>query len=154
MSPTPEEPISVLLSDVTRLFWRRLEAALKGAGLDFTAGEARTLVNAARSPGLRQAALAERMRIEPMTLVGFLDRLEARGLVERSADPADRRAKLVRTTAAAAEMVERVLSVSAIVKAEVSAGLTPAEIEVLRDLLQRIRANLDILQDGPGACAA
>jgi MarR family transcriptional regulator for hemolysin len=154
MTVPAEEPISVLLSDVTRLFWRRLEGALKAAGLDFTAAEARTLVNVARHPGARQATLAERMRIEPMTLVGFLDRLAARGLVERGADPADRRAKLVRTTPAADDLVDRILAVSAVVKAEVTAGLAADEIDRLRDMLQRIRANLDLLQDGQGACAA
>ena len=52
---SPEESIAVILSDVTRLFWRRLECALKTAGYDFTAAEARTLVSIARLQGARQA---------------------------------------------------------------------------------------------------
>lgn len=149
-----EESIPVLLADVTRLFWRRLEAAYRRDGLDFTAGEARTLVNVSWAEGARQSVLAENMRIEPMTLVGFLDRLEARGLVARCPDPNDRRAKLVRTTPAAAEIVARILAIAAGVKAEVTAGMEPEELDRLRGTLQRIRANLDVIVPTRAGCAA
>ncbi|MBT9290798.1 MarR family winged helix-turn-helix transcriptional regulator [Prosthecodimorpha staleyi] len=149
-----EESIAVILSDVTRLFWRRLECALKAAGYDFTAAEARTLVSIARLEGARQAALAETMRIEPMTLVGFLDRLEARGLIRRLPDPADRRAKLIRTTPEAAPTVARLIEIGAAVKAEVTAGFAESEVDALRDLLRRIRTNLDGLGSDRGASAA
>ncbi|TPQ49671.1 MarR family transcriptional regulator [Prosthecomicrobium hirschii] len=151
---SPEESIAVILSDVTRLFWRRLECALKTAGYDFTAAEARTLVSIARLQGARQAALAETMRIEPMTLVGFLDRLESRGLIRRLPDPADRRAKLIRTTPEAAPTVARLIEIGAAVKAEVTAGLADSEVDALRDLLRRIRSNLDGLGNDRGASAA
>lgn len=149
-----DDSIAVLLSDVTRLFWRRLEAGLREAGLDFTAGEARTLVNVARQGGLRQSVLAERMRIEPMTLVGFLDRLESRGLVVRLPDPADRRAKLIAPTDAAAEPVAHIHAVAAAVKAEVTAGFAVSEVDVLREMLQRIRSNLDALALDRGSAAS
>jgi DNA-binding MarR family transcriptional regulator len=37
--------------------------------------------------------LAERMRCHPSNITGLIDRLEARGLVERCPDPRDRRVK-------------------------------------------------------------
>ena len=56
-----EESIPLLLSEVTRMFWRRLEGAMRADGLDFTAGEARALVHAFKAASLRQTSLAERM---------------------------------------------------------------------------------------------
>src|SRR5947209_16812086 len=47
---------------------------------------------------LAQAELAERMRVEPPTLAGILDRMERDGWVERRPAPGDRRRKLVRPT--------------------------------------------------------
>ncbi|MDR3493971.1 MAG: MarR family transcriptional regulator [Ancalomicrobiaceae bacterium] len=142
VAPETEESIPLLLSDVTRMFWRRLEGAMQRHGLDFTAGEARALVHAFKAASLRQTSLAERMCIEPMTLVGVIDRLEKRGLLERVACPRDRRAKLVKVTKDAEPVVERILVVAAGVKAEVSAGLSPEEVDTLLHLLARIRHNL------------
>jgi MarR family transcriptional regulator, transcriptional regulator for hemolysin len=136
------DSIPLLLSDVTRMFWRRLEAAMRADGLEFTAGEARALVQAHRAGSLRQAQLAERMCIEPMTLVGVLDRLEKRGLLVRTADPDDRRAKLVSLAEGAAPLVDRILAVALGVKGEVSADLDADEIETLRHLLARVRESL------------
>lgn len=45
-----------------------------------------------RQEGLNQAALAEQMGLQPISLARLLDRLQGQGLVERRADPADRRA--------------------------------------------------------------
>jgi DNA-binding MarR family transcriptional regulator len=49
--------------------------------------------------GSRLTWLAERAQVTKQTMSYLVDYLEARGYVERIADPADRRAKLVRMTA-------------------------------------------------------
>ena len=72
-----------------------LDRRVTEAGMGTHPGEGRMLVHAARVGAVRQNVLAERMGIEAMTLSGFLDRLEEKGLVTRSADPADRRARMV-----------------------------------------------------------
>jgi DNA-binding MarR family transcriptional regulator len=144
-SPSVEEPLGILFSDVTRLFWRRLEAAFHGAGLDFTSGEARVLITLADHfdpDGLRQNRLAECLHIEPMTLVGHLDRLAAKGMIERRPDAVDRRAKRVGTTPAGRDTVERLRAVSARVKAAMVAGFEVEEVHTLARLLPRLRANL------------
>src|SRR4029078_8894860 len=55
------EPITFLILDVARMIRQRFEDELGVAGLGITAGEARTLLWAGRSPGLRQTALAEKL---------------------------------------------------------------------------------------------
>ncbi len=45
-----------------------------------------------RQEGLNQAALAEQMDLQPISLARLLDRLQSQNLIERREDPADRRA--------------------------------------------------------------
>lgn len=134
--------IGFLTVDVARLLRRRFDHELDRAGLGITAGEARTLANASRFDGVRQNVLAELMGVEPMTLVSFLDRLEARGLIERVPDPSDRRAKLVQPTEAARPVLERILEIGTLVRARATVGMSPAQVEALRDTLAAMRASL------------
>jgi len=149
-------PLGFLLVDAARLYRAHFERAFDGSRLagspgDLTAGEARTLTHVRLHPGLRQSALAEKMSVEPMTLVGFLDRLEALGLVRRLADPRDRRAKIVELTEAAQPFLDRIADVATLVRGEALAGFSDAEREQLADMLARIRDNLARGRDDAGA---
>lgn len=135
-------PLGFILVDAARLYRARMDRAFTEAGLGITAGEARTLLHLNINPGLRQGALAERMSIEPMTMVGYLDRLESQGVIAREPDPSDRRAKIVRLTPDAAPLLERILAAAATAREEALDGVTPAERDALRHALQLIRANL------------
>ncbi|WP_342640663.1 MarR family winged helix-turn-helix transcriptional regulator [Rhodoligotrophos ferricapiens] len=138
----PTENIGFLIFEVARLMRRRTDQAFERAGLGLTSGEARTLAYAATFEGLRQTSLAELMSIEPMTLVGFLDKLEARGLVERLPDPDDRRAKLIRVTPNAGPIIERVMEIAAATRCSATQGMAPEAIEQLRQALKLMRSNL------------
>ncbi|MFG1479856.1 MarR family transcriptional regulator [Xanthobacter sp. V4C-4] len=137
-----DTPLGFLLVDAARLYRARIDRAFTHAGLGLTAGEARTLAYADLHPGLKQSALAVKMNVEPMTLVGFLDALETRGLVARETDPKDRRAKIVRLTPAAAPYLAAVQSAAAVARGDALAGFTADDQAVLRDLLVRIRDTL------------
>lgn len=136
------DTIGFLIVDVARLLRAEFDRRTGGAGLGLTPAEARTLSNVARTGPVRQSVLAERMGIEAMTLSACLDRLEARGLVERAPDPSDRRAKLVDITAAAGPVLDQIFAVSAEVRADMSAGIEAAKVEEFRRMLMTIRANL------------
>ena len=142
MTAAISEATGFLIADLARLFRQNFERMIALEGLELTAGEARTLLHASFGEGERQAMLAERMRIEPMTLTNFLDRLERRGLVVREPDPADRRAKRVRVTPAAEPLLERIRALAAAVRAQATSGLSAAEIEQLHRTLQVLRSNL------------
>jgi DNA-binding MarR family transcriptional regulator len=142
MKRSGSDSVGFLVGDVSRSFRRRFEAAIAAAGLEVTVGEARTLFHAAKAKGMRQGALAERMGIEPMSLVNLLDRLEVRGWVVRDPDPSDRRAKIVRVTDAAGPLVARLETVARGVRQQALAGFSETEIELLNRALQRMRVNL------------
>jgi len=137
-----DAPFGFLLIDSARLLRARFDQALENAQLGLTAGEARALVHIGMGEPSRQTALAARMGVEPMTLVGFLDRLETAGLVVREPDPSDRRAKLVRLTPQAQPLLERVVALLSGVREAAMSGFRPDEIELFKSMLARLRARL------------
>jgi len=142
LAATVEDPLGFVLVDVARLLRRRFEKALENAGLGLTVAEARTLAFVSRRPGLRQSTLAEELCVEPMTLVGFLDRLEAAGLVERIPDPADRRAKLIRLTPSAANIVRRIRAIGKAVREDAERGVDADVLESMRLTLLKMQDNI------------
>jgi len=131
-----------LITDITRLTRAEMDRRTSETGLGLTPGEGRTLTHAARAGAVRQNVLAERMAVEAMTLSAALDRLEARGLIERRPDPGDRRAKLVHLTAAGDEVLARIQPVGAGLRSDASKGIAPADWQRFLDTLKQVRANL------------
>lgn len=103
-----------------------------------TGAQARLLGLLSLEP-LPMRRLAQKLRCEPSNVTGIVDRLEGRGLVERRPDPNDRRVKLAAATAEG-RRVARSLRDSLDFAREPLAGLSTAERESLRDLLQRMLA--------------
>lgn len=136
------ESFGFLVTDLARLIRAEMDRRIDEADLSLTPGEVRALVHAARAGAVRQNVLAERMGIEAMTVTGYLDRLEGRGLIERRADPTDRRAKLVHLTDTASRLLEDILPVSVGIRADAIRGIEPADWMQFLHVLKRVRANL------------
>lgn len=155
---TSSNPLGFLLVDVARLFRQDFERAVVEAGLSLTPGEIRALLYVWRFEGSRQAVLAERMGVEPMTMSAYLDRLENRALIERNVDKNDRRAKVVNTTQAAADIFEEIRPIAAAMYERLVRGFNDEEREAVSQLLTRIRQNLtsdpQILADDPTVVAS
>jgi DNA-binding MarR family transcriptional regulator len=90
--------LSELLLHAARAQRRRWRELLEP--WDLTPSQARALRVLEDGDGTRISDLAEALRIAPRSATEVADGLEARGLVERAADPADRRAVRLRTTPA------------------------------------------------------
>jgi MarR family transcriptional regulator, transcriptional regulator for hemolysin len=110
-------------------------------GLGVTRAQWKVLFRLTRQPGLRQIELADMLDIEPITLSRIVDRLEEAGLVERAADPADRRAWRLHVTVRAQPLVEKLRRVADQMIAEAFAGIDPKHIEITREVLARVREN-------------
>ncbi|WP_338414970.1 MarR family transcriptional regulator [uncultured Sphaerotilus sp.] len=61
------------------------------------------------APGIDQRTLARTIGFDTSTIAGVIDRLEARGLMQRSASAQDRRVRLLTLTAAGQQLVENVV---------------------------------------------
>ncbi len=89
MNMPAQTDLLILLHDVARLI--RLEADKRARIHGITRAQWVMLLKLARHQGLSQKDLAEMIDVEPMTIARLTDRLTRRGLVERRADPRDRR---------------------------------------------------------------
>jgi DNA-binding MarR family transcriptional regulator len=143
--PSTTESLGFLVADVARMMRSAVQARLGDDPLTYA--QARALVYLSRQEGARQVDLAEQLEIQPITLARLVDHLAAAGLVERRADPIDRRAYRLYLTAAAAPRLAAILDVVAAVRADALGGLDADEAARLVDGLHRIRANLGAVRE-------
>jgi DNA-binding MarR family transcriptional regulator len=96
----------------------------------------------ARGEGLKQAELADRLDIAPISLTRQLDQLQREGLIERRSDPEDRRCYRVYLAAAARPALALLETLALSTRKRAFAGLSSADMQQLQALLSRIRENL------------
>jgi DNA-binding MarR family transcriptional regulator len=150
--PVDPDSLGFVITDVGRLLRAAVERRIAERGIAVTPGEARALIHASALNGGRQSLLAERLGVEPMTVSGYVDRLEQRGLVERRVDPADRRAKCVHVTDAADALLEEARAIAASVLAEVLLDVPEKDRPVVEKALKAMRGRLQaLLGCGAGA---
>ena len=96
------------------------------------------------SPSLSaQVDIARRLRIEGPTMTRMLDTLEKDGLVERLADPADRRTKQLRLTEAGEQALAAMFEIGDEMRDRLLDGMTPEKVEELNAMLCGLSARLD-----------
>jgi MarR family transcriptional regulator for hemolysin len=114
----------------------------RAAALGVTGAQWKVLFRLSRMPGLRQVELADMLDVEPITCSRIIDRLGDAGLVQRVADPADRRVWRLHLTDKAQPLVVKLRAIADQLIAEAFADLTPGQIEATQATLGKIRENL------------
>jgi MarR family transcriptional regulator, transcriptional regulator for hemolysin len=149
-----ERTFGWLMHDVQRLIRRNWARALTASGVGLSEPQARILANLLRQEeGLTQTQLAGELEMEKAPLGRLLDRMEEGGYIERRPDPDDRRARRVFLSAAGAEAIPSMLSVTQQVFAEAFEGVPEHKIDVMIDVLEALKANLSPLEAESGASA-
>jgi DNA-binding MarR family transcriptional regulator len=141
LDPSPRPPSllaqpSYLASQVSKYGRRRLVAALAEhelALIDFA-----VLTTLDDFGPCSQQRLADALDFDKSDLVGRIDRLEQRGLVTRSRDPADRRRNLVKPTRRGKALVTRLQPVAQRSQEGFLDALSGEERETLVALLRRV----------------
>jgi DNA-binding MarR family transcriptional regulator len=139
--PTRENSIGFLIHEVARLMRRRFEE--EASAHNFTLPQWRALAEIFRNPGIAQVGLAAALDVDQMTVSGIVSRLEKRGLIERTPDPNDSRAKLAKLTPAGLELVTEAKNVGRALYENVLAGISPADRDAMTANLRLIRDNLN-----------
>ena len=85
-----------------------------------------------------QQFLAGVIGIDPRNIVPILDSLEARGLVSRETDPADRRRRLIELTGVGLRIVAELSALGEQTERELLASVPQADQESLRRILRSV----------------
>ena len=99
--------------------------------------------------GLRMSALSRYLMVTGGNVTGLTDELEKDGLVQRDAEPGDRRSVRVALTPKGRKVFERMASEHEGWVVELFGGVAEADRHQLYDLLGRLRVQLSIRQDNP-----
>lgn len=149
-NPFDRDPL-ILLHDVARMLRTRFDQFARTRGL--TRAQAIILSRLSRQPGLSQNEMAAICEVEPISVGRLIDRLEARGLVERRADPSDRRIRRLHLLPAAEPLLAEIDFYRNQLNSEFE-RLLPAEThEALIDALVQIK-NYVIAADASEKLAA
>ncbi|HEX8760990.1 MAG TPA: MarR family transcriptional regulator [Pseudonocardiaceae bacterium] len=140
----PEElNIGLLLYIPYRALEDRVFQALAEAGYgDVTRAQARIFQRISVN-GTRLTELAEAAQVTKQTAGFLVDQLERAGYVERTPDPSDARARLVRVTERGAAAIPIGAKVIAEIEAEWAAHIGMRRMDQLRDALTRLRVITD-----------
>jgi MarR family transcriptional regulator, transcriptional regulator for hemolysin len=135
-----ENSVGYWVCQTSHALQRAFNEELAPQGVTFR--QAQVLGCLALEERLSQTDLAERMGIEPPTLVGILDRMERDGWIRRDGDKTDRRRKFVEATAAAKPVWSKIVAAAKRVRGRATRGMTANQLEQLKKLLATVQANL------------
>jgi DNA-binding MarR family transcriptional regulator len=133
------DPI-VVVSDLGRLIRTRGDAMARAHGM--TRAQWMILVRLERQPGMSQNELAALVEVEPITVGRLVDRLEARGFVERRPDPSDRRIWRLHLMPAATPMLEEIAKARMELNAMLVAEIPQKNLDAAIDCLLEMKTNL------------
>jgi DNA-binding MarR family transcriptional regulator len=124
---------------VQQLVLAALDAAVKPFDITFARYEVLVLLSFSQSGSLPLSKVGERLMVHPTSVTNLVDRLEAQGLVSRTADAADRRRILASLTPAGRSVLKR--ATAALTGIEFAVGaLDVADQEKAYDLLRVLRS--------------
>jgi len=130
--PVPRE-IAFTIKDVARMLGTYADQ--QGRVLGVSRAQWTVLVRLERTEGLKQSELAEILDLQPISLTRLLDRLDENGLIERRADPNDRRVNRLYLKPAARPLLEQLATLSVSFMATVLEGIDAESMDrMLRDL--------------------
>lgn len=141
MSDNPA-PVPLSLTELPGHYIRRLQQIAVGVFMEETQAFGLTPVQFATltailgSPGIDQRTLAASVGFDTSTIGGVVDRLQARGWVQRQVSPSDRRARLLSVTPAGQQLLQ---DVSAAVLRTQERILAPLPLEEQQVFLRMLK---------------
>ena len=135
-----DQDLLTLVSDVARHMATYGDRLAKANGITLT--QLIILARLAREPDLSQCELATIAEVSPISIARLIDRLEALGLVERRADPSDRRMWRLRLTSKAAPLQKELNRVRSTLRDAVTKGIEPSVLSTMTCGLRQMKENV------------
>lgn len=129
-----------LINDVARLMRRAFDRRVKQLGL--TRSQWFVLAHLYRRNGLTQSELADELDMERAPTGKLIDRLEAKGWIERRPDERDRRLKRIHCAATLDPMFREMGKASKKLFDDAFEGVTDKQIDVMIEALLAAKTNL------------
>ncbi len=145
-----EENVGTLLAQVSRLMRRNFDERARGIGVTRPQWQVLSLLKL--HAGSNQGTLAEMLEVEPITLGRMIDRLQEAALVERRADPSDRRAWRIYLTEKGEGLLGKLRPFGVETLNLALEGLSDTERKQFLESLARVRTNLS--RKAPAGIAA
>lgn len=140
----PQQPIKrefgFTIMDVARLLKTYADQRARQFGI--SRAQWAVLIRIDRHEGLKQTELADMLDLQPITLTRLLDRLSDNGLIERRADPNDRRANRLYLQPAAKPLLDRLADLGADMMETVLNGVSMTSVERMLKELGAVKDNL------------
>jgi len=141
MPPQPvKREFAFTIMDVARLLKTYADQRARQFGI--SRAQWAVLIRIDRNEGLKQSELADMLDLQPITLTRLLDRLADNELIERRADPNDRRANRLYLKPAAKPLLDRLADLGADMMETVLDGLSTTSIERMLKELGLVKDNL------------
>ncbi|MBS0472055.1 MAG: MarR family transcriptional regulator [Proteobacteria bacterium] len=141
MQQSLDRDLLIVLHDVARMLRTRFDQKAR-ASHAMTRAQWVILSRLDRQPGMSQNEMAAICEVEPITVGRLVDRLEARGLVERRNDPSDRRIRRLHLLPAAKPILEAITLERESMNERITEGLDQKTRDIVIDALLTMKENL------------
>ena len=135
--PAGDESLADAVGAVARQLREKSAETLAPWGI--TPAHLRALRTLARHETMRLSELSDHLQVAPRTATEVVDALQARGLVRRRADPADRRAILIEVTERGAGLLAEIRATRGTEAGRIFGRLGPADRAELARILGELR---------------
>lgn len=145
MTPDDENYIGYTITDVARLMRTVFERRVRALGL--TRSQWLVIARVYRRPGLSQSEIADLLEIEKASAGRLVDRMEAKGWLERRDDRSDRRINRLHLTPEAERLHAAIWPLAEATVENAMDDLSADEQRQLTRLMTRVKAKLQALAE-------
>lgn len=133
-------PLGLKLTVIARLIRKQFDHSASSIGI--TRAQWTTISVVAGVPGTTQRRVAAMLEVGEVTAGRLIDKLCDEGLLERRANPTDRRSNLIYLKPAANAVLEKLTQLGGAQESRAFKGLSQQDLATLDRLLDRISENL------------
>src|SRR3954471_217159 len=142
-----EPDFAILVMGAARVVTDRLGTAVERAGVEDMRPSFGFVIRALAERDRTLTELAELLAVTKQAAIKVVDDMERQGFVERTPDPADRRAKVLSLTDKGRRVRKAALTTSRRMEAELRRDLGDGDVDALRTVLLRLLERHGALAD-------